>query len=71
MRINKQTTEQKDAALVPIAHHLDDDEAGMVTAEYAVGIIAAVAFAGLLLAVVKSGSVQGLLEGIISKALNV
>lgn len=46
-------------------------EAGMATAEYAVGTLAAAAFAGLLLTVVKSGSVQGILESLISAALSV
>lgn len=43
---------------------------GMSTAEYAVGTVAAVAFAGLLLKVVTSPSVQEALTGIIEKALN-
>jgi hypothetical protein len=44
-------------------------DAGMSTAEYAVGTLAAVAFAGLLLKVVTSGSVQSALTAIITKAL--
>ncbi|HMM95624.1 DUF4244 domain-containing protein [Phycicoccus sp.] len=44
-------------------------EAGMTTAEYAVGTVAAVAFAALLLAVVKSGPVKSALTGIIVGAL--
>lgn len=47
------------------------DEGGFVTAEYAVGILAAVAFAGVLLAVVKSGAIKSLLSAIISSALSV
>ena len=43
---------------------------GMSTAEYAVGTLAAVAFAGLLLKVVTSDSVQKALNGIITRALN-
>lgn len=50
---------------------VETDEDGYITAEYAVGIIAAVAFAGLLLAVIRSGSVQSLLTGIIETALKV
>ena len=46
-------------------------EAGMTTAEYAVGTLAAVAFAATLLAVVKSGAVQSALTAIITAALNV
>ncbi len=44
-------------------------ERGMTTAEYAVGTVAAVAFAGLLLVVVKSGPVKSALSGIIVSAL--
>lgn len=44
----------------------DEDERGMVSAEWAVGIIAAVAIAGVLLAVVTNGSVEkALLEFIL------
>ena len=46
------------------------DQAGMSTAEYAVGTIAAVAFAGVLLKVLTSDSVRGALDGIISRALS-
>lgn len=46
-----------------------DGEAGMSTAEYAVGTIAAVAFAAVLIAVVKSDTVRSALEGIIAAAL--
>jgi hypothetical protein len=44
-------------------------EAGMTTAEYAVGTVAAVAFAALLLAVVRSGPVKSALSKIIVAAL--
>jgi Protein of unknown function (DUF4244) len=44
-------------------------EAGMSTAEYAVGTLAAVGFAGLLFKVVTSPKVQAALTGIIEKAL--
>jgi Protein of unknown function (DUF4244) len=43
--------------------------AGMTTAEYAVGTLAAVAFAAVLLAVVKSGAVTSALTSIITTAL--
>lgn len=46
-------------------------QAGMSTAEYAVGTIAAVAFATVLIAVVKSPAVRSALEGIIQSALTV
>lgn len=41
----------------------------MTTAEYAVGTVAAVAFAAVLLAIVKSGPVRAALTGIIIGAL--
>lgn len=44
-------------------------EEGMTTAEYAVGTVAAVAFAGLLLTIVRSGPVKSALSGIIVGAL--
>ena len=42
---------------------------GMTTAEYAVGIIAAVAFAGILYKVVTSGTVVTALTAIVKRAL--
>lgn len=45
-------------------------EAGMTTAEYAVGTLAAVAFAVVLLVVIRSGAVQGAVMQIITKALH-
>jgi hypothetical protein len=42
---------------------------GMSTAEYAVGTLAAVAFAGVLLKVLTSPSIQSALAAIISRAL--
>lgn len=45
-------------------------DAGMTTAEYAVGTIAAVAFAGLLLKVLTSDTVSAALNGIIEEALS-
>jgi hypothetical protein len=45
-------------------------DAGMSTAEYAVGTVAAVGFAGLLFKVVTSDSVRAALTGIIEKALS-
>ncbi|MFY1673642.1 DUF4244 domain-containing protein [Plantactinospora sp. WMMB334] len=46
------------------------DDAGMNTAEYAVGTLAAVAFAGILLKVLTSGRVQTALAGVIDRALS-
>jgi hypothetical protein len=47
------------------------DEAGMSTAEYAVGTIAAAAFAAVLYAVVTGSSVVSGLGALVSKALSV
>ncbi|MEP6851067.1 MAG: DUF4244 domain-containing protein [bacterium] len=44
---------------------------GMSTAEYAVGTVAAVAFAAVLLKVVQSGAVRSALSSIIQGALNI
>ncbi len=44
-------------------------DAGMNTAEYAVGTLAAVAFAGLLLRVVTSDAVRNALSALIERAL--
>lgn len=43
---------------------------GMTTAEYAVGTVAAVAFAAVLYKVVRSGTVQAALSSIIQSALH-
>ncbi len=43
---------------------------GMTTAEYAVGLIAAVAFAGILYKVVTSGTVTTALTAIVKRALS-
>nr|WP_035697657.1 DUF4244 domain-containing protein [Glycomyces tenuis] len=45
-------------------------ESGMSTAEYAVGTLAAVAFAGVLLKVLTSGTVQSALTDLIERALS-
>jgi hypothetical protein len=45
------------------------DDRGMNTAEYAVGTLAAVAFAGLLLKVLTSAHVQSALTSLIDRAL--
>jgi hypothetical protein len=43
---------------------------GMVTSEYAMGIVAAVAFAVVLYKVVTSGAVSAELQGIVKQALD-
>ncbi|MDJ0346176.1 DUF4244 domain-containing protein [Streptomyces sp. H10-C2] len=46
-------------------------DAGMTTAEYAVGTLAACGFAAVLYNVVTSGAVKSALSGLIERALNV
>jgi len=46
-----------------------DDERGAVTAEYAIVIMAAVAFAGLLVAIMRSAEIREMLVGLVEKAL--
>jgi hypothetical protein len=47
------------------------EDAGAATAEYAITIMAAVGFAGLLVVILKSGEVQGILSGLVRTALSV
>jgi len=44
-------------------------DAGMTTVEYAIGTLAAVAFAGVLLKVLTSDAVQAALSSIVQRAL--
>jgi len=46
-------------------------DAGMATAEYAIATLAAAAFAGVLLVILRSDEVRGFLTGIIQQALSV
>jgi hypothetical protein len=48
---------------------LGGSEAGMATAEYAIATLAAVAFAGLLVLILRSGEVRGMLTGLVELAL--
>ncbi|MGX7681377.1 DUF4244 domain-containing protein [Jatrophihabitans sp. DSM 45814] len=50
---------------------ISDNELGMSTAEYAVGTVAAVAFAAVLFKVVQSPAVQSALSDIVTSALHV
>lgn len=47
------------------------DETGAATAEYAITIMAAVGFAGLLVVIMRSGEVQGILSDLVHRALTV
>lgn len=46
-------------------------DAGMTTAEYAVGTLAACAFAATLLAVVRSGAIRSAISDLITSALSI
>jgi hypothetical protein len=46
-------------------------DAGMTTAEYCVGTLAACAFAAVLMAVVRSGAINSALSGLIASALSI
>ena len=50
-------------------HNLWKDETGASTAEYAVVTLGAVALAGVLVAVMRSGAVQSLVQGLGESAL--
>ena len=56
------------SALAPL--NWDDPDLGASTAEYAVIVLAAAAFGGVMAAVLSSDSVSGMLLGIIQKALS-
>jgi hypothetical protein len=47
--------------------HLRDDDAGMSTAEYAIGTIAAAAFGALLYTVITGDSILGALTAIVQR----
>jgi Flp pilus assembly pilin Flp len=49
---------------------LTRQDEGAATAEYAITIMAAVGFAGLLVIIMKSEQVRGILEGLIENALS-
>lgn len=49
--------------------HLVTGDAGMSTAEYAIGTVAAAAFAALLYSVITGGSLTGALTSLIQRAL--
>lgn len=53
-----------------LVQHLHREEKGLATAEYGIVMLAAVGFAGLLVAVLSSGTARGLLTGIVERALS-
>ncbi|SDS90323.1 DUF4244 domain-containing protein [Paraoerskovia marina] len=54
-----------------VAHLRAHGEDGLATAEYAVATVAAVGFAGLLIALLSSDEVRGMLLSIIQGALTI
>ena len=50
---------------------LTGDDAGAATAEYAIATMAAVAFAGLLVVIMRSDEVRGILTDLVRRALTV
>ena len=78
MTTSSQSAPTGDRALVPLppltrrrAATLFDDENGAATAEYAVATMAAVAFAGLLVVIMRSEEVRGILTDLVRRALTV
>jgi Protein of unknown function (DUF4244) len=57
-------------ALIGVRRAVRNDDAGMSTAEYAVGTVAAVAFAVVLYKVVRSDAVASALSEIVRSALH-
>jgi hypothetical protein len=56
-------------AISKLSARLGRGDAGMTTVEYAVGTLAAVAFAGVLLKVLTSDAVQAALSSLVQRAL--
>ncbi len=48
-----------------------EDDTGAATAEYAIATMAAVAFAGLLVVIMRSDEVRGILTDLVRRALTV
>lgn len=56
--------------LTGVSYARDRPEAGMSTAEYAVGTVAACGFAALLFKILTSPQVRRLVVGLVTRALN-
>ncbi|WP_418969557.1 DUF4244 domain-containing protein [Alloscardovia omnicolens] len=59
------------SALDHIAHKVHTSDDGMATAEYAVVLVAATSFAGILVALLKSDAVRSLITQLITNALSI
>ncbi len=64
-----QLVRRRDVARGEVEQGLQADE-GAVTAEYAVVIMGAVAFAGVLVAIMRSGEVRAFLLNLVEQALS-
>ncbi|WP_442928283.1 DUF4244 domain-containing protein [Microbacterium sp. MMO-56] len=68
-------TRPRSVALPALTRHraaaLFADDTGAATAEYAVATMAAVAFAGLLVLIMRSDEVRGILTDLVRRALTV
>lgn len=62
-------TDTERIVFVEPSRRLRDDERGAVTAEYAIVIMAAVAFAGLLVAIMRSSEIRSMLVQLVENAL--
>lgn len=71
VRVSTEVNRRLGGHEVPTHSPEESDEEGSTTVEYAIGAIATAAFAGLLLAVLKSGGVKAMLTNIIQTALSV
>jgi hypothetical protein len=68
--ITTRTAPARLAVAVPSRQALAGDDAGMTTAEYAVGTVAACGFSGVLYKVITSDTVITLIKDVISKAFH-
>ena len=64
------TERARQGALIGRVRSIAQGDAGMSTAEYAVGTVAACGFGGILYKVLTSGFVMHLVESVISRALH-
>jgi Flp pilus assembly pilin Flp len=72
MPIHTTRTADEPGARGPLRRGLDRlaDDDGAATAEYAITTMAAVAFAGLLVAIMRSDEVRGILTDLVRRALS-
>lgn len=63
------TGEHRGSGTEELLRELHQEEDGLATAEYGIVMLAAVGFAGLLVAVLSSGEVREMLAGIVQRAL--